>query len=95
MEAADLREDMRLVVSELQREAAKSKRLTQKKAELLGVIKELQNENQELKNQLQFAETQKDESSERHTEIQAMLDALTLAHKETCDHLSDITKQKV
>ena len=53
MEAADLREDMRLVVSELQREAAKSKRLTQKKAELLEVIQQLQQDNQHLKQQLQ------------------------------------------
>ena len=40
-------------------------------------------------------EEEKEEMMERLDDVQNMLSDLTDAHRDTCDHLADVTKQKV
>ena len=49
MEAADLREDMRLIVNELQRESNRAKKLSQQKSQLIEAVRDIKKEKDDLK----------------------------------------------
>ena len=95
MEAADLREDMRLVVSELQRESNRSKKLANQKAEIAETVKSLTNEKVQLEEKIANMDDEIQEVYEKLEDANNLLNDLTEAHRDTCDHLADVTKEKV